>query len=237
MSSSSTSAPCTGVSGSRPWKRGTRSSSSAPSTGPATATARTAGSSAARRARRRRTLGAPARSHSPSTGDKAPRPAETRKFIRGTDALLQVWLGGIAEIDQARVLPFLQSELCALEDLRVVDPHTCHARFVSEAGCRCARHQSQHMLFTPESTLLAFEVLTGQRYRAAARKDPDRSAGAAESARDLYVRWATATPPGEESSRLATLRAYLGSYSQAAHLHGPRRERVAADVGPDEGQP
>ena len=117
------------------------------------------------------------------------------------------------------MLPFLQSELCALEDLRVVDPHTCHARFVSEAGCKCARHQSQHMLFTPESKLLAFEVLTGQRYRAAARKDPDRSAGAAESARDLYVRWATATPPGEESSRLATLRAYLGSYSQAAHLH------------------
>ena len=108
---------------------------------------------------------------------------------------------------------------CALEDLRVVDPHTCHARFVSEAGCKCARHQSQHMLFTPESKLLAFEVLTGQRYRAAARKDPDRSAGAAESARDLYVRWATATPPGEESSRLATLRDYLGAYSQAAHLH------------------
>ena len=117
------------------------------------------------------------------------------------------------------MLPFLQSELCALEDLRVVDPHTCHARFVSEAGCKCARHQSQHMLFTPESKLLAFEVLTGQRYRAAARKDPDRSAGAAESARDLYVRWATATPPGEESSRLATLRDYLGAYSQAAHLH------------------
>ena len=95
-------------------------------------------------------------------GDKGHRGAEQRKFIRGTDANLQVWLGGVAAVGVDRVLPFLEVELCALEDLRQVDPSTAHVRFVTEAGCKCARHQSQHMLFTAESgKLLAFEVLTG----------------------------------------------------------------------------
>ena len=75
------------------------------------------------------------------------------------------------------------------------------------------------MLFTADSKLLAFEVLTGNKYRAARRKDPDQSAGAAESAKDLYVRWATPTAPEDIASRLSTLRDYLSTYTKAAHLH------------------
>ncbi|KAH8049174.1 hypothetical protein JL721_11775 [Aureococcus anophagefferens] len=86
---------------------------------------------------------------------------------------------------------------------------------------------AQHLLFTAESRLLAFEVLGGSRLRGALRAD----GASTPRPRDVYVRWATATPPGESESRLATLREYLGSYTTAARLHASVPKGVQPEYG------
>ena len=163
----------------------------------------------------------------PATADEFVKRAESKSRARGVSAQLQVWLGGIAAVGTKRILPFLAKELCALESLKAVDDRTAKATFELEAGRACVARQAQHLLFTAESRLLAFEVLGGSRLRGALRAD-----GAATARpRDVYVRWATATPPGESESRLATLREYLGSYTTAARLHASVPKGVQPEYG------
>ncbi|KAH8094967.1 polyadenylate-binding protein [Aureococcus anophagefferens] len=105
----------------------------------------------------------------PATADEFVKRAESKSRARGVSAQLQVWLGGIAAVGTKRILPFLAKELCALEALKAVDDRTAKATF-EPAGSGVAR-QAQHLLFTAESRLLAFEVLGGSRLRGALRAD------------------------------------------------------------------
>ena len=89
---------------------------------------------------------------------------EKRKDLGGRGAARArrcagLFLGGITGLAPERILAFFGSELCAVESLRAVDAHTCVATFVLEHGARCLRHQAQHLLFTADSKLCAFEVL------------------------------------------------------------------------------
>ena len=113
-----------------------------------------------------------------------------------------LFLGGITGLTPERLLAFFGSELCAVESLRAVDAHTCVATFVLEHGARCLRHQPQHLLFTADAKLCAFEVLE---FATQARKD-------------LYVRWATPTPPEDGDARLEALKTYLERYASAQRV-------------------
>ena len=138
--------------------------------------------------------------------EPGPRPADARKFLRGVDAGLQVWLGGLAAAGADRVLPFLEEELCAVEEVKAVDRHLARVRFAKEAGRRCVGAQPLHALFAapPDAPFLAFEVLLGRRARDAKRRDV--AARGDDGRRDLYVRWAAPAPRGAQAARLELAR-------------------------------
>mmetsp|Transcript_9082 Transcript_9082/g.27189 ORF Transcript_9082/g.27189 Transcript_9082/m.27189 type:complete len:789 (-) Transcript_9082:53-2419(-) len=136
---------------------------------------------------------------------------------------LGVAIAGPAGLE--RLLPFLSHELCAVDELAAVDARTARVTLRLAAGARCVRHQAQHLFFSADGRLVAFEVLSGARLRAARLVD---AGDPARAARDVYARWASPVM-GADDSHLSALREYIEGYTTAA--------RPRARVLPGAGKP